>query len=80
MTPPMVRRGSVRVSEASVTVNGHALTVPQSITLRVALLSFHAEMQEPDALGGGEATRLAAAYADRAEEILLLMLGPSGPK
>lgn len=66
------------MDEAIVTINGVQLTVGQSMTLRVAIGSFLAGMQN-DGLGDSAAGKaMAEAYVARASEIEQLMVRSPG--
>jgi len=62
-------------NEPNITINGKPLTSAQSMLVRVAVTSFHSEMQEPDALGNDEHGRaMVKGYRERAREVLDLLL------
>jgi hypothetical protein len=63
-------------NEAFITVNGHALTKSQSMTVRVALSSFFGILIGDDEHG----KRMEAAYRARLTEIFALMSPPSERK
>lgn len=57
--------------EPSITINGHTLSDAQAMSVRVAVTSFRADLDQPsaaDALGP-----IAAAYAARLDEVLASM-------
>jgi hypothetical protein len=67
-------------NEAFITVNGHALTKSQSMTVRVALSSFLGIL-EGEGIGDDEhGKRMEAAYRARLTEIFALMSPPSERK
>jgi hypothetical protein len=58
----------------AIVIDGIPLTPAQAMTVRVALCSMQMNMAEPDALGGDEHGRtMAAAYGERASEVLALI-------
>lgn len=60
--------------EAKISVNGIPLTVGQSMTVRVALSSLMFSMRD-DGLGDDDhGKRMSKAYADRAQEVLKMIL------
>lgn len=65
------------MKEATITINGVALSEEQSMTLRVAACAFLANMREPDPLGGDDIGRqIAASYDARISEVITLMALP----
>lgn len=61
------------MNEANVVINGVSLDIGQSMTLRVAIGSFLASMQD-DGLGSDPAGKaMAEAYIARASEIEILL-------
>lgn len=62
--------------EASITINGVPLTIGQSMTLRVAVTQFHAELTHKymRALG-----KIGPLYKARCEELLALLLKSEDP-
>lgn len=64
-----------RCEEPTVIINGKALTVGQALTLRVALGSFLATMEEKDSLGSDEHGRaMRENYLARGAEIMRQMI------
>ena len=64
------------MNEANVVINGVPLNIGQAMTLRVAIGSFLASMQD-DGLGSDPAGKaMAGAYIARASEIEILLTGP----
>lgn len=75
METGQLRRDSVVIDEPKITINGKPLTSGQSMLVRVAVTSFHTEMQEPNALGDDEHGRaMVKGYRERAKEVLDLLL------
>jgi len=63
------------MSEATITINGKTLTEAQSLTVRVALTSYYAEMKVPNALGADDVGReIAANYHERCCEVLAIII------
>lgn len=68
--------------EAAITINGTALTVGQSMTVRCALSEFFEAMVSAriKSVGGDPHDQaLSKAYAMRAREVLSLISSPSAP-
>lgn len=64
------------MEEAAITINGVALTVGQSMTVRCALTAFMAVAED---LGGDKLERaLMDAYSMRSREVLTLIIGTDG--
>ncbi len=58
-------------NEPSIIINDEKLSVAEAMTLRVAITSFLAEMQEPDALGDDETGRgIQAGYRAACQSII----------
>lgn len=69
------------MTEPVITINGRTLIEPQAMAVRVAITSYHAELQDPDHLGSDrDGRRLTHAYRDRLAEVLSIILGtePAG--
>jgi hypothetical protein len=65
------------IDEAEIIINGTKLNVGQSMTLRVAVSSMLAEMQNPDALGDdGHGRTMTAAYRERLSELAVMIVAP----
>jgi hypothetical protein len=65
------------LTEPVITINGRTLLGPQAMAVRVAITSYHQELQDPDHLGTDrDARRLTHAYRDRLDEVLRFILSP----
>ena len=65
----------LKASEAKIVINGQELNLAQSMCLRVAVTSFHADLGQPNALGDDEVGQsIAKGSRERCEEILDLIL------
>jgi hypothetical protein len=66
-------------TEPEVFINGQKLNSGQSMTLRVALSSFHSDMAQPGALGGAHVATLYADSARSIEEYMFRNLNGNTP-
>jgi hypothetical protein len=63
------------LTEARITIGDKVLTEAQSMTVRVALSSFHVEIWEDDPLGTDEhARQMTDAYRERLAEIMPMVV------
>ena len=64
------------MKEATITINGVPLTNQQSMTVRVALTSFHSRMQNPLELGNDKhGASMVALYRKSSGSVLDIILG-----
>ena len=66
------------MSEPTITINGHVLTVGQAMAVRVAITDFYEAMSSKFALGDDDhGLKMTEAYRLRIREVLKMIL-PSG--
>ena len=63
------------MTEPEITINETALNSAQAMAVRVAITSYHIEMQDDDALGDDAHGRLMTkGYRDRLSEVLRIIM------